>query len=408
MKNFLRVLIIIAILIILVLLSVGIVRIVPKALSSLASATVSIGSIFSGNDNTATTTPSTPNQGTTIVPNGNGFIVVGSTTTPSTATSSPSLIDILNPRPNQGYNNYVPAPGSPSPSYRPIGPSSATLCAAGGTPDLAITILSKGVISKTTGQYIETNSFTTGDTVSLRFKAENRGTCPTGIWNLRVQMPSLNAADQLRTVSNIKSIPAGAAVTGQANFDNPQAGNPTVTLTATDSSGRDVNNANNIATIPLTVLNTGTGSTGGTPIIGDGRADLVVRILQIGTLNQYNQFVPSSYGTYGSTGAYYQVGQRVAVKFEVVNQGRIATGAWNFRADFSGSSYNNPQYEASIPAGGKSTYTIGFNASQSGLNTMNIIVDSLNQVNEYSEGNNTASVSFNVTGYQNPGYPYQY
>ncbi len=404
MKNVIRVIIIIAILLILVFLSVGIVRIVPKALSSLASATVSIGSIFSGNDSSATSTSGVAgnNQGTTIVPDGNGFVIVGSTSTSPTATST-SIIDILKSKPTDSNVNYIPAPGSPVQNAGNTGTintgsqASTQACVSGRSPDLAVTILSKGVINKSTGLFVETNTFTTADTVSIRFKVSNLGTCASGSWNLKVVMPSQDASDQLRDVMNVNPLPAGASVTGQANFDNPRITNPVFTLVVTDRSGRDANASNSALSVSLPVVQAGPGTNPGTvPVSGDGRADLAVRVLQVGTLDIYNRFVPRAQGSYGN----FRAGERVAVQFEVINQGRIASGPWNFSAQLSNSAngqYQNPQYEASIPSGGKSTYTIAYDNLAIGSNTVSIYVDNMNQVNEFNETNNSAAAGFNVS-----------
>lgn len=449
MKTLLRVIVIGAILLILVFLSIGIVKIVPKALSSLASATVSIGSIFDGGENaTSTNSTNTDSNSGTVVPNGNGFIVVSSSTQSGTGTStgdSPwtaggtngkattSLLDLITPKfGTYPTNNYVPTPaGQPTNkeileaekkaiaeknggAYTNTNSTGNTqyasrACVAGEQPDLAVSILSRGIISKTTGQYIETNNFTTSDTVSIKFKVENRGLCNTGSWNFKAEMPSNNATDQLRTVSNAGAIPAGRAVTGQANFDSPRSGSSNVVFTVTDNNGRDGNTSNNIATSALVVTNNGTGGNGntggngGVTQNGDGRADLSVRILQTGILSYNNQFVPASTvnGTTGAFGGNFRTSDRVAVQFEITNQGRSASGMWNFRAELTGNgfpskNYNNPQYESSIPAGGRAVYTIAFDNMQIGSNTITIFLDHLNQVNEFNEGNNIGSVGFNV------------
>lgn len=405
MKTFLRVLIIGAILLILVLLSVGIVRIVPKALSSLASATVSINSLFGGSGSNATSTNQTEPQ---VVPNGNGFIIVGQNATNTNptptqgtnkgtgATSTRSILDIL--KPNFGKyapNNYVPTPsksGTGSKTYTNTNTQSSVACTANGAPDIAVSVIGKGIISKTTGQYIESNSFTTGDMISIKFKAENRGTCPTGTWSLVTALPSQNATDKTRTVANIGSLPVGSAVTGQANFDNAMPGNVAATFTATDTSGRDSNSGNNTAAANLAVVNSGSTINPTVPVIGNGPADLLVQIVQVGVLNGNNQFVSTGSNT-------FRAGERVAVKFNIVNQGQTPTGSWNFRAelsDYPNRVYENPQYEAGIPAGGKATYTIAFDNIKIGSNTISIFVDSMNQVQEFNESNNVGAVSFNV------------
>lgn len=435
MKTLLRVIVIGAILLILVFLSIGIVKVVPRALSSLASATVSIGSIFNGGENaTSTNAGANGNSNGTVIPNGNGFIVVSSSTQDGTSSNSgkatTSLLDLITPKfGSYPTNNYVPTPaGQPtnkeileaekkalqaknnsstntSTSNNTTGVSytsnTSRVCVAGEQPDLAVSILSRGIINKSTGQYIETNNFTTSDTVSIKFKVENRGLCNTGSWSFKAEMPSSNTTDQLRTVSNAGSIPAGRAVTGQANFDSPRAGSSNVVFTVVDTSGRDSNTSNNVVTSALQVANTGTSGNGGVITVGDGRADLSVRILQTGILSSNNQFIPASTvnGTNGAFGGNFRTGDRVAVQFEITNQGRSASGMWNFRAeltDFPVKSYENPQYEASIPAGGRAVYTIAFDNIRIGSNTITIFLDHLNQVNEFNEGNNIGSVGFNV------------
>ncbi len=392
MKTFLRILIIGAILAILVLLSVGIVRIVPKALSSLASATVSINSLFGGNEEkTATTTP---------VANGNGFVVINNaSSTKDTKSATSSILDILKPNFNKyGPNNYVPTPGTNTKTYSRVNGTAAgrnistsnNAVACTGNPDIAVSVIGKGVISKTTGQYIETNSFTTNDMVSVKFKVENRGTCPTGTWSLNTTLPSQNAADRTRNVANVGSLPAGAAVTGQANFDMPQPGNVAVNFVVTDNSGKDLAISNNTAVQNLSVVNTGTVNPGTVPTVGNGQPDLMVRVIQMGVLTYNNQFIPTANNA-------FRTGDRVAVKFEVLNQGQSTTGPWNFRAELTPNQlYNNPQYEAGISAGGKAIYTIAFDNVQVGSNTITLYVDSANQVQEFNESNNIGAVSFQV------------
>ncbi len=403
MKTLLRILVIGAILLILVFLSIGMVKIVPKALSSLASATVSIGSIF-GNDENATTTPST--EGGLTQSNG-GFVIVSSSTSSgqnsgavnsndnANKNATTSILDLIKPKfGSYPYNNYVPTVATTTSSVASSPTSSPSICATANLSDLAISIISRGVISKTTGQFVETNNFATNDTVVIKFKVENRGTCSTGTWSFKAEMPSQNTADQVRTIASVNPIPAGSAITGQANFDSPRAGTSNVVLTVTDTSGRDANTSNNVATSPLTVINNGTGNTNNVIVSGDGRADLIVRVLQTGVLTYNNQFIPTG-TSYGN----FRIGDRVAVKFEVVNQGQTASGIWNFRAEMSpvNQQYQNNQYEASIPSGGRITYTLAFDNPQIGSNSITIFADSMNQVNEFNEGNNIATASFNVS-----------
>lgn len=364
-------------------------RVVPRALSSLASATVSLGSVFGGSSHATTTTTVTSATSTNT-----GFI----TTTNATSTATSTGV-------STGYNNYVPAAG-PNPlsgsTYTSTNTSTntgtySTACTTGGYPDIAVTILSRGIITSY-GQFIETNSFTTSDTVSVKFKVENRGNCPTGAWSINVQMPAQSAADQTRTINGGSYLPAGSAVTGQANFTSPRSGSSSVVITATDTSGRDANNANNTASSALVVTGTGTtnpgtGTIGGYPVSGDGRPDLTVRVVSVGTLDYNNNFVPVSNQN-------FRTGSRVAVKFQVINQGLSASGAWTFKAEvndmYQPRVYQNPQTESSIASGGSATYTVAFDNLGIGSHTMSLYADSYDQVNEYNEGNNTLGVNFYI------------
>jgi hypothetical protein len=370
-RNFFRVVIIGAIILILIFLSIGIVKIVPKVVSSLASATVSITSLFSGN---ASTTPATTT--------GSGFVIVDNKT--ATATTTPVT------------DTKKPTPTKPAPTYTNTNPNPTYYPSNNGTPDLAVTIVSRGIINPANGNYVETNNFTTSDTVVIKFRIQNVGTAPTGIFNLSVSMPASNAADQLRQITNAASIPSGGSIDAQAVFTNPKIGTGlTVAITVDPSSlTRDANRANNVAAVGLNVSQ-GTNYTGGNTGNNtyNGQPDFIVQIMQVGTLNAYNQFVPTT--SIPANG-------RVAVQFRVINQGNNAniTNPWFFRAEMTDSGNPNKIYNSEVQAGlvgGQVvTYTLGFDNLRYGSNSITIYIDSQNGIYEGNENNNIASVGFNV------------
>lgn len=376
-----RVLIIGAIIIVLVFLSIGIVKIVPKVVSSLASATVSITSLFGGNTSTTTEQVNT------------GFVVnnnSNSTTTTVIATTTPS-----NTSNSNSANNYVQPKTNTTRTYTNQGYTSNYV--VNGVPDLAVTIISKGVINASTGAYVETNNFTSSDTVIIKFKISNVGTAASGIFNLTVAMPTNSVTDQLRQISNVSSIPLGSSIEAQAVFTNPKVGNNLpVTITVDPSNlTRDVNRANNLAAVGLNVVagannyngyNTGNNTYNGQP-------DFMVQILQVGTLDAYNRFIPTT--SIPANG-------RVAVQFRVVNQGNNAgmTNNWFFRAEMTDNPNPNKIYNSEVQAGlvgGQVvTYTLGFDNLRFGTNSITIYVDSQNGIYENNENNNIGTVSFNV------------
>ncbi len=365
-RTFFRVLIIGAIILILVFLSIGIVKIVPKVVSSLASATVSITSLFNG---TASTTPATTTN--------TGFVIVDNKT-PATTTNTVK-------KPTTTYTNT-----NPTPTYYP------TTYINNGVPDLAVTIISKGVINPANGNYVETNNFTTSDTVVIKFRIQNVGTAPSGAFNLSVSMPATNAADQLRQITNASSIPSGGSIDAQAVFTNPKLGTGLPVAITVDPSSltRDVNRANNIASVGLNVSQ-GTNYTGGNTGNNtyNGQPDFIVQIMQVGTLNAYNQFIPTT--SIPANG-------RVAVQFKVINQGNNAniTNPWFFRAEMTDSGNPNKVYNSEVQSGlvgGQVvTYTLGFDNLRYGSNSITIYIDSQNGIYEGNENNNIGSVGFNV------------
>lgn len=361
-RTFFRVLIIGAIILILVFLSIGIVRIVPKVVSTLASATVSITSLFGGDS--ATTPATTTDSGFVIIDNKKPATTTSPATTP---TKKPST-------------TYYPAPKTNA-----------------GTPDLAVTIVSSGIINSANGNYVETTSLTTSDTVVIKFRIQNVGTGPSGSFNLAVNMPASNVSDQLRQITNASSIPAGASIEAQAVFTNPRIGTSLPVSISIDPSNltRDTNRGNNIAAVQLNVVQganyNGYGNSGSN--IVNGQPDFIVQVTQVGTLDAYNQFVPTTS---------VPVNGRVAVQLRVVNQGNNAniTNPWFFRAEMTDYPNANKIYNSDVQAGlvgGQVvTYTLGFDNLRYGSNSITIYIDSQNGIYESNENNNIGTVSFNV------------
>jgi hypothetical protein len=403
MRTAIKLVIVAIILIFLVFLSIGIVKVVPKALNSLASASLSIGNVFSGDD--ASSTPIVTGTNPVATSTGNGGFSIRDLTNPNSS-STPNWVPT--PAGTNSYNNTNMGTGlnststsssnsntstgsytntntttyttnesgqASNPNYRIIGPS-----------DIAVTILSKGIISKANGQFVPTNNFTTEDMVVVKFKIENRGMYATGPWSARVDMPSNDTADKVRTLGPINSLYAGSAITGEARFDHPMAGNQTVTITVdTTNTTQDQNRNDNVATAPI--YTTGT-NIGGGIYNPSGTADLQLTILHTGTVNAYGQFVANSYP---------RVGEKVAVRFQVTNVGGTTAPVWAWRADLNGSTYNTyTTSEVALAPGASTRIIVGFDTFNYGASTLTITADSNNQIYEANEANNTSAVTVNV------------
>ncbi len=381
-KTLLRIVVIAIIIIVLILLSIGIVRIVPKMLNSIANASLSMGSLF--NTRSATTTTQTGSNGTT-----NSTTTVTGTVATST-TGGFSIRDLTN-LPTQGGNNYVPPAGGPSSNTNTntntntgAGNSVSTTTTVTntsnnnssnsnsansqastiGASDIAVEITSKGIIDKNTGRFVATNTFTSSDMIVVKFKIENRGQFATGVWSARVDMPSTNANDKVKLLNNNKSLPAGVAITGEARFNNGIAGSPNFSVAVdTGNSTQDTNRGNNTVSIPLNISNIG-GNTGTNyPSYPNtsyptytGAADLQIRIISTGMVNQYGQYVANSFARYG---------EKAAVQFEVSNRGGTATGNWAWRTDITGAAVNTyySPTEASLAPGAATNFIVGFDTN---------------------------------------------
>ncbi len=370
----LRVIVIGAILVLLVFLSIGIVRIVPKALNSLANASLSIGTLL---DTQSTSTPSTGGQPNASSTGGfsireltdrnletpNNYVPASSTlpsgyggTGTNNGTISGNTSGVGNS--NNAGNNYGSNYGTTgNTSGSNTGAQSGNTSHTVGASDISVTILSRGIINRQTGAYVETNNFTTSDLAVVKFKIENRGTHATGIWSARVDMPSNNINDRVRSLNGNRSLPAGSAVTGEARFDNPTAGTPSVVITVdTTNTTNDTNRGNNIAILPISVSGSNTNGTGSGVYNPGTQADLLVRTLSTGTVNQYGQYVPNVSPRYG---------EKAAVQFEVSNIGGQTTNAWAWRTDVSGAITNTyyAPVESGLAPGNSTRLIVGFDVN---------------------------------------------
>lgn len=417
LKTVLRIVVIGLILILLVFLSIGIVRIVPKTLNSLANASLSIGNLFSNSTSTTSTSNissdsnSSPTTSVTIATSTNGGFSIRELTTNSTTTSHTISGNTsgVGTSQNAGQNTDATTDTHTSNTTNTsshtntstTGQSASTQVSTArtvGPSDIAVEITSKGIIDRTTGQYIPTNTFSTSDMVVVKFKIENRGQYATGVWAARVDMPSQNTSDQVRTLGPVNSLPAGSAITGEARFDRPTAGTPSVVITVdTSNATQDSNRSNNTISVPISVsgYNSGTNTNPGS---GSSLSDLQVRIISTGIVNDYGQY---------SANISPRFGQKAAVQFEVTNIGGVSTGSWTWRADISGASnntYNSPA-EFSLAPGASTRLIVGFpigTYSQYpyyGNSTLSytLLVDSANAIYELSEANNTAYTSQTIS-----------
>ncbi len=274
LKTSTKFIVIAIIIVVLIFLSFLMVSLVPRILSSMANTTVSITSAFfpSGNKNatnTATSSGISLNGPDTTATNAG----TGTSSNPNNSSKGDFLSNFFGPRKNNntdqsvnfsvatssrqnsnnGGNNNSSSNNSSNNSYHQ---PNSNYSANTGTPDLSVQILSVG--TKTNGVFTATNNFTTDSTVVVNFQITNQGTAASGEWAMRVVSPSSNAMDKIKTLT-ARSLPAGAAVTGQVVFNTPAVGtNQQITISIDPNNTiREINKTNNqiSSTINVTQAN---------------------------------------------------------------------------------------------------------------------------------------------------------
>ena len=122
-----------------------------------------------------------------------------------------------------------------------------------------------------------------------------------------------------------------------------------------------------------------------------GKADLIVKITEIGYLNTSStaSFVKSNE---------VPENKRPAVKFRVTNVGTNTTGSWEFDAKLPTSStytFSSPTQQSLLPTQ-HIDYVLGYDRAKDGENRFTITVDSDEDVDESNENNNVESVTIEV------------
>jgi hypothetical protein len=148
--------------------------------------------------------------------------------------------------------------------------------------------------------------------------------------------------------------------------------------------------------------NTNTPSTPVKPVV-TGPADLSVRVLAVGVVDNYGNFVARQP---------MNPQEITAIKFDIANNGHTSTGTWYFSVVLP----TNPAYTYQSPAqmslapGAHIENTLRFGPMNAGGGTAYISVDASNIVKESNESNNSASQWMGApvwNGYQYPA-PYVY
>lgn len=135
-----------------------------------------------------------------------------------------------------------------------------------------------------------------------------------------------------------------------------------------------------------------TGGSGGTQIDPNGRPDLTVRILETGYIDEATDAFITANSVLRN--------QRVAVKFEILNEGTNGTGAWAFSAILP----TTPPFvfrsnaQQNLNPGEKIEYTLGFDKVKEGNSVeVKVYADPDERVRETDRADNVKTVVINIT-----------
>lgn len=211
-------------------------RFVPQAVTGVATAVVSVTSVFF---------PAEENPGIVIIPtpeNPGGTTPVGVATSTTATSTTPSVSTPVTPR-----------PGTEQTGTYTIGTTTHTTSMY-GLPDLVPTIIATGIMTgTTTNSFVATTTLTTSDRIGVRFSVKNEGTNASGVWRFSVVLPTDTAYVFESPMQ--ESLNPGDRVEYTLGFDRPRAGtNQQITVRADFSNlVNESNEANNVVTKTIVI-----------------------------------------------------------------------------------------------------------------------------------------------------------
>ena len=264
-----------------------------------------------------------------------------------------------------------------------------------GPADLVVNLIATGVLNNS-NQFITGRTAQVGEKVGIRFEIVNRGSKNTGTWNWGATLP-VPPPQNIYSGWNQVSLAPGDGIEFTLGYQRTNPEQNQIIIVVDPSKVVIQNNRENdaqVVRIPAVGGNSGQviQSYPSYPTYGNN-PDLSVQVLAFGTLD--------SSGTTLTPQTQVYAGQRVGVRFEVTNIGTVNTIPWNFRATISGvvsSSYVS-SLEPALAPGQHTTFIVGFdipnNYSNQSYNSYG------NYNNQYPYSNQNAMISITADPFLN-------
>ncbi len=400
-RTIIRFAIILVFLVLLVFLSITLFKLIPLGINQLATASLSL----TGLDKDATTTvPVTidriPQSVATTTYGLNGTItqnvgdIIISTTTNTSAVKPTTPVTVYKPttvyRPKIVY--YPPTPVY-TPTY-----------VYTGRKNIKTTLLAIGVIDRYSGQFVATNSFTTDDTISVKYKISNDHDTATGPFSMRVDMPAIASADRVKFINNI-NIPGRSSYNVEARFNGIDTSTTPILRVYADINGNVVEtdeNDNNLS-VNFNVVNNNncnyynqnnTNCNNNCNYYNNCNnttsPNLIISSIQAGRI---------SGGSFSNQSS-FNYGDRIYIRMVVRNIGGTFTNNWSTRNTYTDTNgiqrTLTTNSERPLASGEEMTVTYEVDSLTRGNTTFNINIDSNGNVYESNENDNVTTLGVYV------------
>jgi hypothetical protein len=390
LRTIIRFAIILVFLVLLVFLSITLFKIIPAGINQLATASLSI----TGLSKDATTTPATTDRipqsvatttgGLNGVIQSTGDIIIKENTPPTTVVNQPTRVVYTQPR-----TVYYPAP-------KPV---------LTGLKNIKTTLLAVGIIDRYSGQFVSTNSYTTDDTIVVKYQISNDQDTATGPFSMRVDMPALGINDKTKYINNI-NIPGKSSYSVEARFNGLDTSMTPAVRIYTDVNGNVAETNENDNNLSVTINNVVNNNNNNYNCnyynncnnnnydcnyynncnVNQGQPNLTITSVQAG------KFVSGIFYPQNT----FSINETVFVQLRVRNTGGSFTNTWSTRTtyyDQNGSFREKTTTgERYLSSGEETTLTYSIPSVNRGNTTLNINIDSNNNIFETNESDNGTSL----------------
>ena len=406
-RTIIRFAIILVFLVLLVFLSVTLFKLIPLGINQLATASLSITGLDNATTTTTTVIDRTPQYVATTTGGLNGVvtqtvgdIVIGEK--PTTVKTNTVVKTVYVPR-------YYPT--QPNYTYS-------------GLKNIKVNLVAVGIIDRYSGQFVSTNSYTSDDTIVVKYRISNDQDTSTGPFSMRVDMPALGYNDRTKNIDNI-NIPGRSSYNVEARFNGLDTNTTPVVRIYTDINGSvaETNENDNTLSVSLgNVVNNNNNNNNNCSYYNNCNNN---NNNNYNNCNQYNQNNTECYdycarygcgNNYGTpnlsissiqTGKFingvfnaqtnFNAGDTVTIKLRVKNTGGSFSNTWSTRTTYydSNGSFREKTTtgERYLGANEETTLTYNIDSISRGNTTFNINIDSNNNVSETNEGDNAGTVS---------------